>query len=61
MKPAPEEWESLRLAAKAADRMKAAEQFRADFEKRLRGLRVGLEQGMTTPSLLPLPRPAVDP
>jgi hypothetical protein len=35
MKPTPEEWDSLRLAAKAADRGKAAEALRPAFEKRL--------------------------
>ena len=35
MRPVPEEWESLRLAAKAADRAKAAEKLRPAFEKRL--------------------------
>ena len=35
MRPVPEEWESLRLAAKAADRAKAAEELRPAFEKRL--------------------------
>ncbi len=38
MKPTPREWDSLRLAAKAADRGKAAEALRPTFEKRLRGL-----------------------
>ncbi len=33
--------ESLRLAAKAADREKAAEELRPDFEKRLRELGYG--------------------
>lgn len=36
MKPTPGEWDSLRLAAKAADRGKAAEPLRPAFEKRLR-------------------------
>jgi hypothetical protein len=35
MKPVPVEWEGLRLAAKAADRARAADELRADFEKRL--------------------------
>lgn len=35
MKSVPEEWECLRLAAKAADRMAVAEQFRPEFERRL--------------------------
>ena len=35
MKPTSEEWDSLRLAAKAADRGKAAEALRPAFEKRL--------------------------
>jgi hypothetical protein len=38
MKPAPGEWDSLRLAAKAADRAKAAAALRPAFEERLRGL-----------------------
>ncbi|HUA46926.1 MAG TPA: hypothetical protein VMA77_16955 [Solirubrobacteraceae bacterium] len=42
MAPAPGEWDSLRdslrLAAKAADRAKAAEKLRAAFEKRLQEL-----------------------
>lgn len=38
MRPAPGEWDSLRLAAKAADRAKAAEKLRPTFEKRLREL-----------------------
>jgi hypothetical protein len=38
MKPVPEEWESLRLAANAADRERAAEQLRPAFEKRLKEL-----------------------
>src|ERR1700733_3831186 len=41
MKPSPEEWDSLRLAAKAADRGKAAEALRPAFEKRLRELGYG--------------------
>ncbi len=35
MRPASGEWDSLRLAAKAADRVKAAEKLRPAFEKRL--------------------------
>lgn len=35
MKSVPAEWEGLRLAAKAADRAKAAEEFRPEFEERL--------------------------
>jgi len=38
MRPAPGEWDSLRLAAKAADRAKAAEALRPAFEERLRKL-----------------------
>jgi hypothetical protein len=38
MKPGPPEWESLRLAAKAADRAKAADKLRPDFESRLKVL-----------------------
>ena len=38
MKPVPSEWESLRLAAKAADRAKAADKLRPDFENRLKAL-----------------------
>jgi hypothetical protein len=38
MSPAPEEWDSLRLAATAADRTKAAEKLRPAFEKRLNEL-----------------------
>jgi len=38
MSPAPEEWDSLRLAAKAADRAKAAEKLRPAFEQRLKEL-----------------------
>ena len=38
MKPAPGQCDSLRLAAKAADRGKAAEALRPAFEKRLREL-----------------------
>lgn len=41
MKPVPEEWESLRLAAKAADRAKEAEKLRPAFEKRLSELGYG--------------------
>jgi hypothetical protein len=36
MRPAPREWDCLRLAAKAADRAKAAEALRPAFEERLR-------------------------
>ena len=35
MKSVPEEWECLRLAAKAADRMAVAEALRPEFERRL--------------------------
>jgi hypothetical protein len=35
MRPPPGEWDSLRVAAKAADRAKAAEKLRPTFEKRL--------------------------
>ncbi len=35
MKQVPPEWECLRLAAKAADREKAAEKLRPEFEQRL--------------------------
>ena len=35
MKPVPAEWESLRLAAKAADREKTGEMLRPEFERRL--------------------------
>jgi hypothetical protein len=35
MKSAPVEWEGLRLAAKAADRGKAADELRPDFESQL--------------------------
>jgi hypothetical protein len=35
MSPVPGEWDSLRLAAKAADRANAAEKLRPTFEKRL--------------------------
>jgi hypothetical protein len=38
VRPAPGEWDSLRLAAKAADRGKAAEKLRPAFEKRLKEL-----------------------
>jgi hypothetical protein len=38
MKPTPGQWDSLRLAAKASDRGKAAETLRPAFEKRLREL-----------------------
>ena len=41
MRPAPGEWDSLRLAAKAADREKAAEKLRPAFEKRLKELGYG--------------------
>jgi hypothetical protein len=41
MRPAPAEWDSLRLAAKAADRVKAAEQLRPAFEQRLKELGYG--------------------
>ena len=35
MKSVPAEWEGLRLAAKAADRAKAADQLWPEFERRL--------------------------
>jgi hypothetical protein len=38
VKPVSAEWESLRLAAKAADRAKAADELRRDFERRLQEL-----------------------
>lgn len=38
MKAAPTEWEGLRLAAKAADRAKAADELRPDFERQLQEL-----------------------
>ncbi len=38
MRPAPGEWDCLRLAAKAADRQKAAEALWPPFEERLREL-----------------------
>jgi hypothetical protein len=38
MKPVPPEWESLRLAAKAADRANAADKLRPEFENRLKAL-----------------------
>jgi hypothetical protein len=38
MKPVPVEWEGLRLAAKAADRAKAADELRPAFERRLQEL-----------------------
>jgi hypothetical protein len=38
MKPVPPEWESLRLAARAADRATAADSLRPDFENRLKAL-----------------------
>lgn len=41
LRPAPGEWDSLRLAAKAADRAKAAEELRPEFEKRLKRLGYG--------------------
>jgi hypothetical protein len=41
MTPVPEEWESLRLAAKAADRAEAVEKLRPAFEKRLMELGYG--------------------
>jgi hypothetical protein len=41
MRPAPGEWDSLRLAAKAADRGKAAEKLWPAFEKRLKELGYG--------------------
>jgi len=41
MRPAPGEWDSLRLAAKAADREKAAAKLRPAFESRLKELGYG--------------------
>jgi hypothetical protein len=41
MRPAPREWDSLRLAAKAADRANAAEKLRPAFEKLLSELGYG--------------------
>jgi hypothetical protein len=41
MRPDPEKWDSLRLAAKAADREKAAEKLRPAFEQRLTELGYG--------------------
>jgi hypothetical protein len=41
MRPAAGGWDSLRLAAKAADRAKAAEELRPAFEERLRELGYG--------------------
>lgn len=41
MKPVPEGWESLRLAAKAADREKTGEMLRPEFERRLMELGYG--------------------
>jgi hypothetical protein len=38
MRPTPGQWDSLRLAAKAADRAKSAEPLRPVFEERLREL-----------------------
>jgi hypothetical protein len=38
MKPAPGQWDSLRFAAKASDRAKAAEALRPAFERRLSDL-----------------------
>jgi hypothetical protein len=38
MKAVPPGWESLRLAAKAADRAKVADKLRPDFENRLKAL-----------------------
>jgi hypothetical protein len=38
MKSAPAEWECLRLAAKAADRVKAADVLRPAFKSRLTAL-----------------------
>jgi len=53
MRRAPGEWDSLRLAAKAADRSKAAEALRPRFEKRLRELGyspLAIAQAFSTPS-----------
>jgi hypothetical protein len=41
MRPTPGEWDSLRLAAKATDRARAAEALRPAFEERLRKLGYG--------------------
>ena len=41
MQPTRGEWESLRLAAKAADREKAAEKLRPAFEQRMKDLGYG--------------------
>jgi hypothetical protein len=41
MRPAPGGWDSLRLAASAADREKAADQLRPAFEKRMTELGYG--------------------
>jgi hypothetical protein len=41
MRPAPREWDCLRLAAKAADREDAAEAVRPAFERRLTELGYG--------------------
>jgi hypothetical protein len=41
MRAARAQWDCLRLAAKAADRAKAAEELRPDFERRLRELGYG--------------------
>jgi hypothetical protein len=41
MRPVPGEWDCLRLAAKAADREKTAEEQRPEFEKRLSDLGYG--------------------
>jgi hypothetical protein len=41
MRPDPGKWDSLRLAAKAADREEAAEELRPAFEKRLKELGYG--------------------
>lgn len=41
MKPVPEGWESLRLAAKAADRERTGEMLRPEFERRLMELGYG--------------------
>ena len=41
MSPAPRNWDDLRLAAKAADRAKAAERLRPAFEKQLKELGYG--------------------
>ena len=53
MKSVPAEWEGLRLAAKAADRAKAADQLWPDFENRLTDLGYtprGIARAFSVPS-----------